>query len=158
AGVTSGAPNLLRTPARGRSFASWLLECWENTAAEESTAKESIKESINPEERVPTLPRLELPTTGGASSALAVVRRVPLGASLSKRITALSAAEGVTVGVTVLAGFVALVHRFTDAEDIVVDMDSRRGVPAELGDAIGPCATTVRLRADLSNSTCFRDL
>ncbi|NDD30908.1 MAG: amino acid adenylation domain-containing protein, partial [Proteobacteria bacterium] len=82
----------------------------------------------------------------------------PLDATLTSRITTLSRAHGATTFLTLLTAFQVLLHRWTDAEDIMVGCPvTNREIP-ESENLIGLLVETVVFRADFSNDKTFTDL
>jgi len=82
----------------------------------------------------------------------------PLPEQTYQAIRALSRAEGVTLFVTLVAAFQALLHRHTGDTDICIGAPvSNRNVP-ELARLIGPVTNNLVLRTDLSGNPSFREL
>lgn len=97
-------------------------------------------------------PRAAVPTYRGKSE----VRM--LGAELRDALAALGRAEGVTLFMTLLAAFKALLHLRTGARDVVVGTDFANRDRAETEDLIGLFVNQLVLRTDLSGDPTFREL
>jgi FkbM family methyltransferase len=96
--------------------------------------------------------RPERPSFRGAGHSF----RFP--AELSSKLEALGRAEGVTLFMTLLAGFQALLHRFTGENDIVVGTDVANRNRSEIEGLLGFFVNNLVLRTDLSGSPTFREL
>jgi len=77
---------------------------------------------------------------------------------LSDKLQALSRREGVTLFMTLLAGFQALLHRYTQQTDLVVGTATSNRSHAEFDEVIGPFTNTLLLRVDSSGDPTFREL
>ncbi len=106
-------------------------------------------------------PRLELPTDRprrdepgcrGAIHALVFPRALALG------LRALARCEGATLFSTLLAGFVALLRRYTGQDDLCVGVPTAGRPRAELEGLIGFFTNTLVLRTDVSGDPSFREL
>jgi len=86
------------------------------------------------------------------------IERFALPEPLVRNLRCLSQQEGVSVYMTLLAGFVALLYRFTGQEDIIVGSLSAGRNQAELEPLLGYFVNPLTLRVDLSGSPTFRDL
>jgi amino acid adenylation domain-containing protein len=84
--------------------------------------------------------------------------KTQLPKDLSEALSALSRQEGVTLFMTVLAGFKALLFRYTGIEDLVVGTPIANRTRVDTEGLIGFFANTVVLRTDLSGDPAFRDL
>jgi hypothetical protein len=92
---------------------------------------------------------------GGAGSG---DEKFALGRGLSEELNALSRAEGVTLFMTLLAGFKALLHRHTGQGEIVLGTNvANRQTPRAEG-LIGFFVNMLVLRTDLSGDPTFREL
>jgi hypothetical protein len=81
---------------------------------------------------------------------------VHLGAGLTRSLKALAAAEGVSLSALILAGFQALLHRYSGQQDVPVGSPvPGRGFP-EIREVVGYFVNTVVLRADLAGGPTFR--
>jgi surfactin family lipopeptide synthetase A len=78
---------------------------------------------------------------------------------LGEAVKALGKQEGVTLFMTLLAAFVALLHRYTEQEDIVVGTPSPAGRKrSEVQKLLGYFLNPVALRFDLAGNPSFREL
>ncbi len=77
--------------------------------------------------------------------------------TLSATLRTVASQEGVTPFVTLLAGFVALLHRYTGEDDIVVGSPIASRTRVELEKLIGFFANTLVLRTDVSGEPTFRE-
>ncbi|HWW77528.1 MAG TPA: amino acid adenylation domain-containing protein, partial [Pyrinomonadaceae bacterium] len=103
--------------------------------------------------RLPTdRPRPSVQTHRGASHAFT------LPAHLSRALRELSRREGVTLFMTLLAGWQALLSRYSGQEDVVVGTPIAGRNRAETESLIGFFVNTLALRADLSGSPTFGEL
>ena len=80
------------------------------------------------------------------------------GEELSGRLRELARAEGVTLFMLLLAGFEALLWRYTGQERFAVGTPVANRTRAELEGLIGFFVNTLALRADLSGDPTFEDL
>ncbi len=77
---------------------------------------------------------------------------------LAQKIALLSQQEGVTLYMTLLAAFQALLCRYTGQTDIAVGSPIANRNRRELEDAIGFFANSLVIRTDLSNNPSFKEL
>lgn len=77
---------------------------------------------------------------------------------LAEALRALSRREGVTLFVTLLAAFQALLHRYTGQDDIVVGSPAAERGRAETEGLIGCLLNTLVLRTDVSGNPTFVEL
>jgi len=97
-------------------------------------------------------PRPPVQSFGGAWRTRALDGRLADG------LKALSQREGATLFMTLLAGFQALLHRYTGQTDLAVGSPVANRNRAELEGLIGCFANMLVLRADLSGDPSFREL
>jgi amino acid adenylation domain-containing protein len=97
-------------------------------------------------------PRPPIETHRGA------VQRFALPRSLVQGLRALSQEAGVSLYMTLLAAFIAVLHRYTGEDDIVVGGLSAGRNRAELEPLMGYFVTPLALRVDLSGNPTFREL
>lgn len=97
-------------------------------------------------------PRPPVPSYTGASFALTI------SPSLTQALKALSQKEGVTLFMTLLAAFQALLARFSGQEDIVVGTPIANRTRKELEGLIGFFVNTLVLRTNLSGNPRFLEL
>jgi amino acid adenylation domain-containing protein len=84
--------------------------------------------------------------------------RHPAGADLLDGLRELSRREGTTLFVTLMAGLMALLARYTGQRDLVVGTVSANRSRAELTPLIGFLVNTLPIRADLSGDPAFTEL
>ncbi|HEX8149647.1 MAG TPA: amino acid adenylation domain-containing protein, partial [Pyrinomonadaceae bacterium] len=80
-----------------------------------------------------------------------------LGKPLSDALAEFNRREGVTLFVTLLAGFKALLHRYSGQADIVVGSPVANRKGAEVEKLIGFFVNTVAIRTKISGDPTFRD-
>ena len=106
-------------------------------------------------------PALELPTDHPRPSVQTFyTARQPLEISpdLTRALKALSQQEGVTLFVTLLAAFKALLSRYTGQTDIMVGSPTANRDQTELASLIGLLANTLVFRTHLDGNPTFREL
>jgi len=112
-------------------------------------------------QQLAALPVLQLPTDksrprqvtyDGAGLNLSV------SPSLATRLNGFSQGEGVTLYMTLLAGFVALLHRYTGQEDIVVGSPIANRNFTQVEPLVGLFVNTLALRAAVDGEATFREL
>ncbi len=91
-------------------------------------------------------------TGAGATEA------VPLTRAMSRGLRALARKNGATPFMVVLAGFTALLHRYTGQTDVIVGTPTDSRDTPELADMPGFFVNTVALRCDASGDPAFTDL
>src|ERR1700677_1134463 len=104
---------------------------------------------------------LELPLDGarpGVQSYRGASRRVVLSAERSEQLRQLSRSEGVTLFMTLLAGFQVLLSRWSGEEDVAVGTPVANRTRAEVEPLIGFFVNTLVLRTDLSGQPTVREL
>jgi amino acid adenylation domain-containing protein len=103
---------------------------------------------------------LELPTDRPrppVQSFRGASRPMILPAELSAGIRALGRREGGTLFMTLLAGFLALLHRYTGQEDVLVGSPIANRVRPEVEGLIGLFVNAVTLRGRLGGEPTFRE-
>nr|MCU0507748.1 amino acid adenylation domain-containing protein [Anaerolineae bacterium] len=152
AGRSSPLPPL---PIQYPDYAEWQREWLSGEVLEAETAFWTAKLG-NPPPPVLELPgdrpRPAVQTANGAT----VHTKFPR--SLSDGLNALSRQEGATLFMTLLAGFYALLHRYTGHTDICVGSPIANRRQAELEPLIGLFINTLVLRAPVDGDMTFRDL
>ncbi|HTG31557.1 MAG TPA: amino acid adenylation domain-containing protein [Thermoanaerobaculia bacterium] len=106
-------------------------------------------------------PLLELPTDRprpAVRSFRGSSRPVRLPAGLSRQVEALSRREGATLFMVLLAGFQALLSRYSGQRDLAVGSPVAGRNWIEVEELIGFFVNTLVLRGDLSGEPTFRDL
>jgi hypothetical protein len=81
-----------------------------------------------------------------------------LSKELTDRLKALSRSEGITLFITLLAAFQALLYRYTGQKDVVVGSPIANRSRPEIEGLIGFFVNTIVLRSDLSGNPTFREL
>ena len=104
---------------------------------------------------VPPHPLGESPQSRSHQGA---VQYVELSPALAGSLKELSRKEGVTLFMTLLAGFEALLHRHTREEDILIGSPMACRERVELEGLLGLFVNTHALRCDLSGNPGFREL
>src|SRR6266496_4346067 len=149
-GTVASLPDL---PIQYADFSRWQREWLSGEVLEEQLSywKQQLK----------NLPVLELPTDrprppvqsfrGGRVS-------VSFSRELTEGLRGLSRREGATLYMTLLAGFSALLGRYTGQQDVVVGSPIAGRNRAEIEGLIGFFINTLVLRADLSGDPSFREL
>jgi hypothetical protein len=104
---------------------------------------------------------LALPTDRprpGASSLRGAAERIKIPVELVGALNALSRREDVTLFMTLLAGFQALLARYSGQEQIVVGTDVANRTTTEHESLIGFFINLLALKTDLSGNPTFREL
>ncbi|MBD1908662.1 non-ribosomal peptide synthetase [Funiculus sociatus GB2-A5] len=107
------------------------------------------------------LPALQLPTDrprSPVSTFRGASQSFVLPASLSEALKALSQRENVTLFMTLLAAFKALLYRYTRQDDILVGTPIANRNRAEIEGLIGFFVNTLVMRTDISGTPSFREL
>jgi amino acid adenylation domain-containing protein len=107
------------------------------------------------------LPLLDLPTDEprpSAPSGQGALYSFTLPGELAGALSALGRQEGASLYMTLLAGYSALLHRYTHQDDILIGTPSANRNRAELANLIGLLINTLVLRADLGGEPSFRQL
>ncbi|MBV9450342.1 MAG: amino acid adenylation domain-containing protein [Streptosporangiaceae bacterium] len=84
--------------------------------------------------------------------------RVDLPADLAERLRAFSRDHAVTLFVTMLAGFAALLYRYTGQDDMAIGTGFANRRMAETEQMIGMVVNTLALRADITGQPTFSEL
>ncbi|HEX8557861.1 MAG TPA: condensation domain-containing protein, partial [Pyrinomonadaceae bacterium] len=150
-----GEPSpLAELPVQYADFAVWQRESLAADAARRQLDywKQKLAGAA-PVLRLPTdHPRPSAPTDRGASQFMLL----PDG--LSRAVKELSQREGVTLYMTLLAAFDALLYRYTGQTDITVGSPLAGRSRPEAEPLVGLFINPVALRADLSGNPSFRQL
>jgi non-ribosomal peptide synthetase component F len=105
------------------------------------------------------LPLLEIaPNRPLLHSYKGATELLELPQELALKIALVSQQEGVTLYMTLLAAFQALLYRYTGQTDIAVGSPIANRNRRELEDAIGFFANSLVIRTDLSNNPSFKEL
>jgi amino acid adenylation domain-containing protein len=152
---TQGRPSpLAELPIQYADFAVWQREWLRGEALEAELEYWKGQLGDRPQ-------ATELPPTGRGASAPGsegAAHLFALPAELTDSLQALSRREGVTLFMTLLAGFQVLLHRHTGQTDIVVGTDIANRNRGETEKLIGFFVNQVVLRADLSDDPTVRQL
>lgn len=97
-------------------------------------------------------PRPQIQSNRGATRSISLSRK------LSDSLKALSESEGVTLFITLLAGFKAMLYDYSHQENIVVGTDIANRNQVETETLIGFFANTLVLHTDCSGDPTFRQL
>ncbi|HEY0736083.1 MAG TPA: amino acid adenylation domain-containing protein, partial [Herpetosiphonaceae bacterium] len=97
-------------------------------------------------------PRPPVQTFRGATHSLS------LPPALSQSLEALSQREGVTLFMTLLAGFKLLLARYSGQDDLVIGTPIANRTQSEVEGLIGCFINTLALRTDLSGNPTFREI
>src|SRR6266550_1091016 len=106
-------------------------------------------------------PSLDLPTDRrrpAVQTFRGVAQPLTFSKILSEQLNALGRQESATLFMTLLAGFQALLSRYSGQEDIVVGTPIANRNRAEIEELIGLFANTLVLRTDVSGNPTFRAL
>ncbi len=148
------APALAPLPVQYADYAAWQREWMSNDALDAQLAWWLGRlEGAPPLLELPLdRPRPAQPDGRGAAS------RVVLPAELSDRLRARARAQGATPFMALLAGWQALLARWTGADDLVVGTPVAGRGRTELEGLIGFFVNTLALRARVPGGETFRDL
>lgn len=150
----NGEPSPLQPlPLQYADFALWQRRWLVGPRLEEQLAYWRRQLAELPELELPTdAERPKLPTYRGAVESF----RVP--SELADRLKTLSREHDVTLFMTLLAGFAALLHRYTAQEEIVISSPVANRRRTELEGLVGFFVNSLVLRMDVSGGPTFRDL
>ena len=134
-------------------FARWQRESLHDGILEKQLAYWSRQLAELPVLDLPTdRPRLPTQSFRGARRSISLPR------SLTRSLKELSQREGVTLYMTMLAAFQALLSRYTGQDDVVVGSPVAGRNRTEVEGLIGFFVNTLVLRTDLSGNPSFREL
>ena len=148
------APALAALPIQYADFASWQREHLTGAALDELIEYWSGQLAGAPE-------RLDLPADRPRPSAQSYqgrLREFVIERELADPLRELARANGVSMFMLLLAGFTALVHRYTGEEDIVVGAPASGRHYEETAGLLGFFSNTLVLRSDLSGDPSFAEL
>jgi amino acid adenylation domain-containing protein len=151
AGQPSPLPGL---PIQYADFALWQQE-WlqgEELAAHLGYWKQRLAGAPGVLQLPTDRPHPSIPTTQGSTFV------ITLPTELSEALKTLSRQEGVTLYITLVAAFQALLHRYSDQDDMVLGTFTAGRTQVETESLLGFFINTVILRTDLSGNPSFRDL
>ena len=152
---STGKPSPLpELPIQYADFAVWQHQWMQGEVLHAQLAywKKQLGNNLPVVQLPTTRPRAEVKTNRGATSFFVIP------SNLSKALQALSREEGVTLFMTLLAGFQVLLQRYTTQDDIVVGTDVANRNRAEIEALIGFFVNLLVLRTDLSGNPTFREL
>jgi amino acid adenylation domain-containing protein len=134
-------------------FAVWQRKWLESGALEAQiqywkTQLSGVRDLLLPADR----PRRAFPTGRGKSKVIRLSRE------LSDSLQSLSRSTGVTLFMTLMGAFQALLHCYTGQDDIAVGTDVANRNRLEVEDLIGFFINQLVLRTDLSGDPSFRDV
>jgi len=135
-------------------FAYWQRKRWSDHIGSEHMAywRRQLAGELSPLQWPSDRPRPPMETHRGA------IQRFTLPADLVRTLRGLSQQEGVSVYMALLAGLVALLHRYTNQEDITVGSLTAGRKQAEVEPLLGYFVNPLALRIDLSGNPTFREL
>jgi amino acid adenylation domain-containing protein len=150
-GTPSPLPDL---PIQYADFALWQQEQLQGEAYAEQLAywKQQLAGAPTVLDLPADRPRPAVPTYRGS------VHLVTLPPGLTEALKALSRREAVTLHMTLVAAFQALLYRYTGQDDMVIGSVAAGRTQAELEALIGFFVNTPVLRTDLSGNPTFREL
>lgn len=145
---------LSELPIQYADFAVWQRQCLLFLEVLENQLAYWKQQLANlPVLQLPTVrPRAEVKTNRGATKSFVIPSEE------SAALQALSRQEGVTLFMTLLAGFQVLLQRYTNQDDIVVGTDVANRNQAETEALIGFFVNLLVLRTDLSGNPSVREL
>ena len=148
------SPTLPELPMQYADFADCQRQSTDGDILEEQLGywKEQLKGRVPPLDLPTDRPRPPVQTYNGTTHFFT------LPAALSGALKKLSRHEDVTLFMLLLAGFQALLHRYSGQEDIVVGSAISGRNRAETENLIGLFLNTLVLRTDLSGDPSFRQL
>jgi len=152
---THGLPSpLVELPLQYSDYTIWQREWWQSEVRE--SALSYWKQQLGGE-----LPILELPTDHRrppVQTYRGARQYLNLSQDLTNALKSLSEESGVTLFITLLAGFKTLLYRYTSLEDMIVGSIVPHRNQAEFEGLIGLFANTLVMRTDLSGNPSFREL
>jgi amino acid adenylation domain-containing protein len=154
AGLAGAASPLPELPVQYADFAVWQREWLRGEVLESQLAYWRERLTGHP-------PALELPTDRprpAVQTFRGAAEAMRLGAELSERLRTLSRRSGTPLFMTALAGFLALLHRYTDQTDLLVGTPTAGRNRVELEGLIGFFVNTLVLRTETSGDLAFADL
>lgn len=152
--VQGRSASLPELPVQYADFAVWQRQWLSGARLDRQLDywKERLAGGLEPLNLPMDRPRPPVQTSRGASMTIS------LPSELSSAMTELSRREGVTLFMTLLAGFYALLFRYTGRPDLVVGSPIANRTRSEIEGLIGFFVNTLALRADLSGNQTVREL
>jgi non-ribosomal peptide synthetase component F len=152
--MTGGSSPLPEVPLQYADFAIWQRQWLADHVLEAQSAYWRAQLAALPAPlEIPTdLPRPRQSSSAGASLEF------ELPAPIAESLRELGRNAGATLFMTLLAGFKALLARYTGEEDVVIGTPIASRNHLELESIVGFFANTLVLRTDLSGDPTFRQL
>jgi amino acid adenylation domain-containing protein len=150
-GFPSELPEL---PVQYADFTLWQREWLQGEALDEQLTywKNRLGQSLPTLELLADRSRPLTQSYRGRKQALA------LSPELTDALTAFSQREGVTLFMTLMSAFIAMLHEYTGQEDFVVGTDIANRTRSETEELIGFFVNQLVLRADVTGDPTFREL
>lgn len=151
----SGQPSPLpELPIQYADFAVWQRQWLEGEVLKAQLAywKQQLGSNLPVLQLPTTHPRTEVKTNRGATQSFLIP------SNISQGLQTLSRQQGVTLFMTLLAGFQILLQRYTNQDDIVVGTDVANRNRLETDALIGFFVNLLVLRTDLSGNPSFQEL
>jgi len=135
-------------------FAAWQADYLQGDVLENQINywKRQLGDFVEPTELPLDWPRRQNQSYRGSR------QRFEIPESLTEKIRALTEQEGVTMFMLLLAGFQALLHRYTSQEKIVVGSNVANRNRSDIENMIGIFVNNLVLQTDLSGNPSFREL
>jgi hypothetical protein len=152
--VAGKQPQATELPLQYADFA-----CWQQQALTDEMLQEDVKYWREHLRGSPVL--LELPSDRPRptiQSHHGAIESFTIGEALTRQIKEMCAGEGVTLYMGLLAGFQALLWRYTGSSDIPVGTPVAGRNDSDLFGLIGCFVNTLVMRGDLSGNPSFREL
>ncbi|MBN3878012.1 amino acid adenylation domain-containing protein [Nostoc sp. JL23] len=146
-------------PIQYADFAQWQRQWLQGVAANGTSPLQS--QLVYWQKQLNGISVLNLPTDRlrpAVPSYRGAKQFLELPHSLTQALEALSAQEGVTLFMTMLAAFQTLLYRYTQQEDIAVGSPIANRNRSELEGLIGFFVNSLVLRTDFSGKVTFREL
>ncbi len=144
---------LAEPPIQYADFAHWQREWMKGPVLQTHLSYWKKQLAGAPVLELPTdRPRPPVQTFRGAQHCLSVPK------DLTDALNALSRREGVTLYMTLLAGFKILLWRYSGQDDIVLGTVASTRIRPEMDALLGYVFNTLALRTDLSGNPTFRQL
>lgn len=152
---STGKPSPLpELPIQYADFAVWQRQQLQGEVLESQLDywKQQLGGSLSPLELPTDYPRPLVQTYRGARQSLELPK------NLKRALRALSQREGVSLFMTLLTAFKALLYRYTDQEDIIVGSPIANRNRGEVEGLIGFFVNTLVMRTYLGDNPSFREL
>jgi amino acid adenylation domain-containing protein len=141
-------------PIQYVDFAHWQSQCLQGEVLQQELSywKERLKGAPEVTQLPTDYARPAVQNFQGASEPLVIPK------SLTEALKTLSRSQGVTLFMTLLAAFKALLYRHTGQEDLVLGSPIAGRIRGDIENLIGLFINTLVLRTDLSGNPSFREL